>query len=107
MRLSREIVTLYHGKDTAAKAEDNFVSTFSRGEVPEDVQEVEVVGLLRETLIKNNIIASNSEFSRLTLAGAIRRIDKSSGEIKIVAASAPAQIGAVYRIGKHRFVKIK
>jgi len=106
MRLAHEIVTLYHGKDAAAKAEENFEKMFSKGEVPEDIQEIKASGLLRETLVKNGIIPSNSEFSRLVLAGAIRRVDKSSGEIKIVASSAPSPVGAVFRIGKHRFIKI-
>ena len=107
MRLARELVTMYHNKEAAQKAGESFVSTFSQGGVPQDVQEIKAAGLLRETLVKNEIVPSNSEFSRLVLAGAIRRIDKSSGEVKIGSANAPAPVGAVFRIGKHRFVKIK
>ncbi len=107
MRLAREIVTLYHSKEAAQKAEENFTSAFSEGGVPEDIQEIEASGLLRETLVKNGIIVSNSEWTRLITAGAVRRIDKTIGDIKIISADAPAPSGAVYRIGKHRFVKIK
>lgn len=106
MRLAHEIVEMYHGAEAAKKAEENFASAFSEGGVPEDVQEIKAEDLLRETLVKNGIVASNSEFSRLAVAGAIRRIS-SHGEIKIVSAGAPAPVGAVFRIGKHRFVKIK
>jgi tyrosyl-tRNA synthetase len=120
MRLAREIVTMYHDADAAAKAEENFEKTFSKGEVPDDVQEIESKGLLRETLVQNGIVSSNSEFARLALAGAIRRIDGNK-EIKIISAKAPAPEGSeflidseaqvnsgqVFRIGKHRIVKIK
>jgi len=105
-RLAKEIVTLYHGKDAAEKAAENFEKMFSKGEVPEDVQEVKSSGLLRETLVRNGVIASNSEFSRLALAGAIRRVS-SQGEIKIIDAKAPAPPGIIFRVGKHRIVKIK
>ncbi|TSC69129.1 MAG: tyrosyl-tRNA synthetase [Parcubacteria group bacterium Gr01-1014_56] len=105
MRLAKEIVTLYHSKQAAEKAQENFEKVFSKKEIPEEVTEIKTAGLLRETLIHNGIISSNSEFSRLALANAIRRME-SSGEIKITNALAPAPIGTVFRIGKHRFVKI-
>ena len=37
MRLAREIVTLYHGKNAAAKAEADWHNTFSGGGVPADI----------------------------------------------------------------------
>jgi tyrosyl-tRNA synthetase len=42
MRLAREMVTLYHGQDAAKRAEENFVNTFAKGGVPDDIKEVEV-----------------------------------------------------------------
>jgi tyrosyl-tRNA synthetase len=106
MQLAREITTMYHGADAASKAEKNWDDAFSKGKVPENIEEIGADGPLRETLIKNGIITSNSEFTRLVLAGAIRRIDSSPGEAKIIDANAPATPGAVFRVGKHRFVKI-
>lgn len=107
MRLAREIVTLYHDGAAAKKAEENWDTTFSKGEMPQDVQEITHEHSLRETLVKNNIVPSNSEFMRLLNAGAVRRIEVGVGEIKITKADALATQGVVYRIGKHRFVKIK
>jgi tyrosyl-tRNA synthetase len=106
MRLAREIVTMYHGKDAAEKAEENFDKTFAKGEIPDEIQEIKSEGKLRETLVKNGIVESNSEFARLVVAGAIRRID-GIDEIKIVDANAPAPSGAVFRIGKHRFLRVE
>ncbi len=107
MVLAKEIVRMYHGDNAAKKAETQFTSTFSERRVPQDVQEIKSAGPLRETLVKNGVIASNSEFTRLALGkDAAVRLLSNEGEIKIRSADAPAQIGTVYRIGKHRFVKI-
>jgi tyrosyl-tRNA synthetase len=106
MRLARELVTMYHDAGAAKKAEDDWQNTFSEGGVPEDVQEVEASGSLRDTVVKNNIVSSNTEFARLILSGAVRQIG-GGGEVKIIDAKAPAIPGKTYRIGKHRFIKIK
>lgn len=106
LRLAKEIVSIYHGKDAALKAELDWVKIFSEGGVPEDIQELISQGTLRDTLVKNGIVSSNSEFGRLLMSGAVRLI-KPNSEIKIQSSDAPATPGATFRIGKHRFVKIK
>lgn len=39
LRLAREIVTMYHSAPAAKKAEENFIKTFSKKEVPENIEE--------------------------------------------------------------------
>jgi tyrosyl-tRNA synthetase len=107
MRLAREIVKMYHSEEAAEKAERSWVETFSQGGVPENIQELNSLGLLKDTLVKNGVVASNSEFGRLLSAGAITRIDEDAGENKITDAGTPASSGGIYRVGKHRFVKVK
>ncbi len=104
--LAVAIVTMYHGVAAAGKAKENWVNTFSKKEVPEDVQELQSVGSLRDTVVKAGVVSSNSEFARLILAGAVKQMG-SQDEIKIVDGNAPAISGKTYRIGKHRFIKIK
>ena len=91
MRLAKEIVTLYHGDGEAKKAEENFVKTFSRREIPEDIKKVEVKKgtPLAEVLIQEGVIKSKTEFNRLDKAGAIEEMKN-----------------GVYRVGKHRFIQI-
>lgn len=105
MRLAREIVTLYHSKADAEKAEENFVNTFKKGGVPDDVLMViaEKNTLLSDIAITNKLIASKSEWKRLIDEGAVEHMD--SGE-KITDLKASAQPGA-YKIGKRRFIKIE
>lgn len=105
MRLAHEIVRMYHSSKEADAAEQGFINTFSKGEIPEDVREIPSAGLLRETLVLSGVVSSNSDFARLLLSKSIRLLEEGN-EIKIVDAKALAPVGSVFRIGKHRFVKI-
>lgn len=42
LRLAEEIVRIYHSEDEARKAKENFINTFSKKEIPEDVREVRI-----------------------------------------------------------------
>lgn len=92
MRLAYEIVRLYHGEAEAASARDSFDSAFSKGGIPEDILTVKISQntQLVDILLEQGLVSSKTEFTRLSKAGAIKEID----------------IG-VYRIGKHRFIKIE
>lgn len=91
MRLAKEIVTLYHGEDLAHKAEEDFDKKFSKDEVPADILTVKAKEgeKLVDIFLQHGIVASKTEFNRLDKAGAIEEKEK-----------------GVYRIGKHRFLKI-
>lgn len=91
MRLAFEITKIYHGEEEAKRAQENFNEAFSNGGVPEDILTVSINQntALVDVLLEQGLVASKTEFNRLTRAGAIKEID----------------IG-VYRIGKHRFIKI-
>lgn len=92
MRLAREIVALYHGEKAGARAESEFEETFSKKKTPENIPSVKAKKgePLAETLVRGGLIKSKTEFNRLMKAGAIE--EKESG---------------VYRIGKHRFVRVE
>lgn len=103
--LAREIVAYFHGQDAAQGAEDAFVATFSKGELPEDVPEVPAPDggafKLSNFLAQAGLAASASEANRLIDAGAV----------EINGAKATRQTdglkpGDTIRVGKHRFVRI-
>jgi tyrosyl-tRNA synthetase len=73
MRLAREIVALYHSTDAARDAEDFFIETFSKGEVPADVPIVSVkMGtLLLDAIMESKLVESRSDGRRLFEQGAI------------------------------------
>ncbi len=107
MDLARQIVEIYHGKDKAMKAEESFVNTFQKGEIPDEMTEFEITGgqeTLMSISVKAKILSSKSEFRRLIKEGAIT--DLKSGE-KIDNSSIVPQKGESFRIGKKKFIKIK
>lgn len=91
MRLAFEIVKIYHGENEAEKAQDNFEKAFAKGGVPEDIKTVTAQAdePLAEILLREGIVSSKTEFNRLNKEGAIKEIES-----------------GVYRVGKHRFVRI-
>jgi tyrosyl-tRNA synthetase len=104
MRLAKEIVTIFHGADAAAKAEENFTTTFQKGGVPEDVAEISVSGgeKVSDKLVEAKIVSSKTELRRLQDAEAISEV----GGEAIANVDAIEKRPIVLRIGKHRFVKI-
>ena len=104
IRLAHEIVKIYHDEKSAQQAEKNFINTFQKGGAPDDILEIkaEEGTKLIEILLKAKIVNSKTEFRRLISEGAITNMDKNE---KVTDAKAKA-VKAVFKIGKHRFVKI-
>ena len=104
-RLGKEIVSLYHNKKEADKAQENWENTFSKKEIPSDVVEIEVNKgeLLVGVLLKNELISSKSDFRRLVDEKAITNLDTDE---KVSSYNEEVKVG-VYRIGKKRFCKFK
>lgn len=105
MRLARAVVNTFYGEKKSLDAENHFISTFQKSEIPEDLTEVKVGDgtLLVDVLLANKLIASKTEYRRLVDEGAITNLDTDK---KIDSHTAVA-VSAVYRIGKKRFCKIK
>ncbi len=97
MHLAREIVGMYHNKDAAKKAQDDWTNTFSEGGVPADAPTA-AAGKLRD-VVKD---ISTSELRRLVEQGAVSVV----GGAKITSIDSEVVSGTI-RIGKHRFIKIE
>ncbi len=106
MELAREIVRMFHGEKEALKAEDAFTSVFSKRETPLDMPELLMSKdlLLSEALLSSEIVKSKSDFVRLVREGAITKLEPSEEKIDDIFTKATT---GVYRIGKHRFLRIK
>ena len=105
IRLAKEIVKVYYGEEKANNAEKNFVDTFKKGGLPENLEEkkVEAGRLLSEVLVEAKVVDSKGEFRRLVTEGAVS--DAVSGE-KIKDANYKVEKEIVLRVGKKRFIKI-
>jgi tyrosyl-tRNA synthetase len=106
MELAREIVRMFYGDKEAQKAEEDFISVFSKKEVPNDSNEVLVENgtQLSEAFLAGNIVKSKSEFSRLVKEGAVTKVSPLEKRIEDIFAHAEE---GTYKVGKHRFLKIK
>jgi tyrosyl-tRNA synthetase len=105
MRLAREIVAIYHGDKGAMKAEEDFINTFSKGGIPDDIKTVEVKMStpLVDILLEEKIVASKTEYRRLMDDGAITFADTGN---KITSPEAKIDQDVTLKIGKRRFIKI-
>ena len=104
-RIAFDIVKRFHGENAAKVAEEAFDSTFSKGGVPEDIQEIKFSKgseSLVELLIKAGIVPSKTEWRRLVTAGAVRN----ENDEKITDVNFSPTETIILKIGKRRFVKI-
>ena len=103
--LAVEITKIYHGNKKSLTAKDFWEKTFSKKEIPEEVESivVEKDTKLVDILLKNKIIASKNEFRRLVESGAVTNMDLNQ---KVLTQNELVKSG-VYRIGKKRFCKIE
>ena len=104
MRLANEIVTLFFDEKIAKEARVNWENTFSKKEIPSDIEEIAVKKgtLLVDALLCKKIISSKSDFRRLVEEKAITNLETNEK----VLSHTEAAVSGVYRIGKKRFCKI-
>lgn len=104
MQLAREIISLLYGSAEAQLAEEHFVNTFQKKEIPESIEEVVVESgeLLGDALVRAGIVASKSEFRRLVEQGGIHDLDGSVITDPLLSAKPDLRL----RVGKRRFVKL-
>lgn len=105
IRLAKEIVTIYHNKEEADKAEEDFIKTFKEGGIPENIDEATVQKgeLLSTSTLNAGLVKSKGEFRRLILEGAVT--NQETGD-KISDPAYEVISTGIYKIGKRRFLKV-
>ncbi|MCX6780623.1 MAG: S4 domain-containing protein, partial [Candidatus Magasanikbacteria bacterium] len=110
MRLGRELVTMYHGADAAAAAEEHFKTVHQQGGLPEDIPEMKVEWTqapLVDVLVESKLCSSKSDARRQITEGGV----KVDGEVvtdvgAMVDLSAVGAEGVLVQKGKRWFVKV-
>ena len=110
--LARTLVRLYHDEAAAEAAEQHFVQVFSKGGVPDDIEEFQVPGELFEDdrvwiiklVVEAGLSTSNNEARRNVQAGGVRLDD-----VKVDDADARVELsdGMILRVGKRKFRKLR
>jgi tyrosyl-tRNA synthetase len=104
IKLAKEIVSMYHNEKEANNAEQDFINTFSKGGVPENVLEIKVLKdeKMVDVLLKSKTVESKGEWRRLVLQGGVSNAETDE---KI---ESPDELvkNITLKVGKKRFVKI-
>jgi tyrosyl-tRNA synthetase len=103
MMLAREVTEIFHGAEAAKRGEENFVSVFQKGSLPDDIPTFNLRAgqTVLEVLLEGKLVASKSEGRRLLEQNGVRL----EGETL----SDPNQVfphTGVLQAGKRRFLKI-
>lgn len=85
MRLAFEITKIYHGEKTAKNAEENFVQTFQKREVPNEIPKFNVRkgANIVDVLVESKLAKSKSEARRAISQGSIKVNGKKISESDI------------------------
>ena len=108
-RLARELVTLYHGPEAAAAAEERFNIQFRERRAPQDVPTFDIGAqpswFLPTLLHAAGLVASGSEARRMVAQGAVR-LDGTSLDDPTAELSSDELEGRVLQVGKRRFARL-
>ncbi len=105
-KVALEIVKKFYGEKKAQLAEEAFVSQFSKGELPQDIELVILPAskFLISEMIANIMKLSKTESRRLITQGGVKidgEVIKVDGEIQITSKE------IILQVGKRRYAKIK
>jgi tyrosyl-tRNA synthetase len=103
MALAREIVTIYHGPEQAAQAEENFVRVFQEQGKPEEMDHYQLQKgqTVLDVLVDSGLVKSRSQARRLIDQNAVRLDDQKLDD--------PFQEfpgSGVLQVGKRRFIQV-
>jgi len=104
-KLGELIVELYHGKEKAEKARDEFRRVFAKKELPSDIKKIKLSGnfSLPLLLIEIGAAGTNSEARRLIIQGGLK-ID--SQKLSDPKSFISIRKDMIIQVGKKRFYKI-
>ena len=110
MKLAKEITTLYHSKEEAEKAEENFKTAFQKQEAPENTKEIIIErntdnlgNSLLDGIMTTGEYKSKGELRRLFEQGAVKINGEKITDIKTIT---KLESGTILQIGKGKFYKL-
>ncbi len=105
-RLAREIVTMYHSKKEAEKAEKEFNKVFKEKKLPTEIPEIKInrkkINIL-DLLVKTKLVSSKAEAKRLIEQKGVKINNKVQKNWKAII---EIKKGLIIQKGKRKFVKI-
>ncbi len=109
IELAKRIIKDFHSPEAAAEAEQNFVNQFSKGQMPDEIDEISVDSQtykIVDLLAQTNLTASKGEAKRLIEQGGVKidgeKVSDMSAEIEVV-----KEKSFVIQVGKRKFLQVK
>jgi tyrosyl-tRNA synthetase len=105
MMLARDIVTIYHDAEAAARAEAHFKRVFRRGELPEEMPTHELAEPQNvvDLLVEVGLAPSKSQARRLIAQGGVR-LD--GNKVESIEDTVMPDGEKILQVGKRRFVRL-
>jgi tyrosyl-tRNA synthetase len=107
--LAEELITRFHSKAEAVAAKTAFIEQFSKGSIPDDIQEITVASVNGQLNITNllkaaGLVPSISEANRMLEQGGVK-VDG----VKVEDKGLIFNIGEehILQVGKRKFAKVK
>jgi tyrosyl-tRNA synthetase len=109
IRLAEELVERFHSRELAVKAHQAFVARFQKGQIPDEIPELELAAIPAGYPIANllkdaDLVKSTSEAMRMIKQGAVRIDGERVADPALLIQGGTA---AVYQVGKRRFARIR
>jgi tyrosyl-tRNA synthetase len=104
-RVANNIVSQLYDQASADEAQENFINTFSKKEIPQEMSEIKLEkdqDILLDILVKEGIVSSKSDFRRLVEEGAVTNLETNEKATDVNLKVSPGQR---FKIGKKRFIK--
>jgi len=105
--LGEKLTALYHGDKKAATAKQAFISQFSKGELPTDIELKKMPSgehQLSDLLAKTGLTSSKSESRRLIEQNGVKVDQKVVGDVKL---TLDGRKEYLLQVGKRKFLKVK
>lgn len=105
--LARTVTSLYHTPEETAVGERFFEEAFTKKEIPQEVESLEIVARQRNLFdcltpfVESGLVNSGSELRRLVAQGGVRK-----NGVPVTGMEDSIESGDVLRIGKKKFVKL-
>lgn len=107
-KLAEELITRFHNKDEAERAQEDFITRFSKNAIPDDLPEIELKvdeeGMVLANILKEaELVNSTSDAHRMVKQGAVKMDGKRLDDSRQVLQSGFA---AVLQVGKRKFARV-
>ncbi|PIT93227.1 MAG: tyrosine--tRNA ligase, partial [Candidatus Harrisonbacteria bacterium CG10_big_fil_rev_8_21_14_0_10_38_8] len=107
IRLAKEIVTLYHSKDKAEKASEEFNKVYSKKDLPTEISEVKILEdklSLLNLVFSSGLVVSKGDARRMITQGAVKiNNEKKTDEAEVI----QLEDNMIVQVGPRRFSKIR